>query len=240
MIQKVYLINGSRTPIGSFLGSLKDISAIDLAISSTKHTILKTKINPKMIDQVIFGNVVSGGLGQNPCRQICLKSGVNLEASCVNVNKLCASGLKAVILGAQALSLGDGEIALVGGFESMSNSPFLLTNYRKGKKFGHFKIRDTLTCDALTDPYNKKAMGFCGEHTAKEMKITRMEQDEYCIKSYQRAILAEKNGVFAQEICPITTRKGILIDRDDEPKRFNPEKTRKLKPVFVDKYFFNY
>jgi acetyl-CoA C-acetyltransferase len=235
MIQKVYLIGGSRTPVGCFMGSLKEFSGIELAIASTKHTIKQTGIDPKLIDQVILGNVIGTGTRQNPCRQVSLGSSLNPGAPCVNVNKLCASGLKSVILGTQSLRLGHGKLALVGGFESMSNIPFLLKNYRKGHKFGNLKILDALTYDGLTDFQSKKAMGFCAEHTARELGITKDEQDKYCIESYQRALRAQERGVFAKQICTLTTRKGKLVHLDEEPMRYNPEKMMKLKPVFVDK-----
>ena len=235
MLQRVFLLGGSRTPVGSLLGSLKDFSALDLSVSSTRSALLKTGVDPQTIDQVIMGNVISAGLGQNPARQISIASGVNPEASCLNINKVCASGMKSVMLGAQSLALGEGGVVLAGGFESMTNAPHLINNYRKGHKFGDYKIIDTLSHDGLTDPYKNIAMGFCGEHTAREMGISREIQDEYCKESYQRALEAERLGVFASEISPLTTRRGEVIDRDEEPKRYNPEKVGSLRAVFVDK-----
>lgn len=235
MLKRVFLIGGSRTPVGSLLGSLKDFSGVDLSVSSTRSALIKTGVDPMTIDQVIMGNVISAGLGQNPARQIALATGVNPEASCMNINKVCASGMKSVMLGAQSLALGEGAVVLAGGFESMSNAPHLITNYRKGHKFGDYKIVDVLALDGLTDPYKNIAMGFCGEHTAREMEITREIQDEYCKASYQRALEAEKRGIFAQEIGAVTGRKGDVIEKDDEPKRFNEEKLASMRPVFVDK-----
>ena len=234
MIQKVYLLGGSRTPIGCFLGSLKEFSGVELSIAATVDSLNKTGVDPQLIDQVILGNVISTGTRQNPCRQVALGSKLNPGASCVNINKLCASGLKAVILGTQSLKLGHGRFALVGGFESMSNLPFLLKNYRKGHKFGDLKILDSLTYDGLTDPFHKMLMGHCAEHTARELGISKNEQDEYCIRSYQRVLQAQKRGVFAKQIIPLTTRKGKVIDIDEEPSRYNPEKMATLKPVFVN------
>ena len=235
MIQRVFLLGGSRTPIGSFLGSLQEFSGVELAIAATRDALIKTEIDPKLIDEVILGNVVYTGSGQNPCRQVALGSGINPEASCLNINKLCASGLKAVILGAQSLKLGNANFALVGGFESMTNIPFMIKNYRKGHKFGNTKVLDCLTDDGLTCPHNKMMMGSCAEHTAREMGITREEQDRFCVRSYQNALKAEKMGLFSSQICPLTTKKGKVIDQDEEPARFDHEKMKKLKPVFVDK-----
>ena len=235
MLHRVFLVGGSRTPVGSFLGTLKDFSAIDLAVASTKSALEKTGINPKSIDHVILGNVIATGLGQNPARQIALNSNIKKGASCVNINKLCASGLKSVILGTQALTLNQGSVALVGGFESMSNLPFLLKNYRKGHKFGHLKILDTLTFDGLEDANEKKVMGFFAEHTARELGICREEQDAYCLESYKRALDAQKRGVFAQQICQMFGKKGLVVDKDEEPGNFKPEKVGKLKAVFVEK-----
>jgi acetyl-CoA C-acetyltransferase len=221
--------------VGSLLGSLKDFSGIELAIASTRSALSKTGVDPNTIDQVIMGNVISAGLGQNPARQISIGSGINPEASCLNINKVCASGMKSVMFGAQSLSLGNGGVILAGGFESMTNAPHILNNYRKGHKFGDYKIIDSLSFDGLTDPYRNIAMGFCGEHTVTEMGISREIQDEYCISSYERALEAEKKGIFAQEIVSLTTRRGEVIDRDEEPKRYNPDKIKTLKPVFVSK-----
>lgn len=234
MLKRVFLLGGSRTPVGSLLGSLKEFSALDLSVTCTRSALIKTKVDPDTIDQVILGNVVSAGLGQNPARQVSIASRINPEASCLNVNKVCASGMKSVMLGAQSLALGEGGVVLAGGFESMTNSPHLINNYRQGHKFGDYKIIDTLSQDGLTDPYKKIAMGFCGEHTAREMNITREIQDEYCRQSYERAIEAERRGVFANEITPMTTRRGEVIDKDEEPKRYTPEKVSSLKAVFVD------
>jgi acetyl-CoA C-acetyltransferase len=218
------------------MGQLQDISGISLSITCTKDAMSLTQINPDSVDHVIMGNVIGSGLGQNPARQICLGSGINPSASCVNVNKLCASGLKSVILGTQALTLKDGDVALVGGFESMSNMPFLLKNYRKGHKFGHLKIVDSLTYDGLEDPKLKKVAGYFAEHTAREMGITREQQDQYCIRSYSLALEAQKRGTFARQITPVFTKKG-LITLDEEHSRFRKDKIPTLKPVFVDKYF---
>lgn len=234
MLTKVYLLGGSRTPIGSFLGSLKDFSGVELAVAATVDALKKTGVSPAQVDQVILGNCISTGMGQNPCRQIALGAGINPGAPCVNINKLCASGLKAVILGTQALRLGDGHVALSGGFESMSNLPFLLKNFRKGAKFGHFKVLDSLTYDGLTDPHHQMLMGFCAEHTAREMGISREEQDRFCVKSYESAFKAARSGVFARQICPLQTKKGAIIAEDEEPGRFDREKMLRLKPVFVN------
>lgn len=235
MLQRVFLLGGSRTPVGSLLGTLKDFSAIELSIASTRSALAKTGVDPLTIDQVILGNVISAGLGQNPARQVSLGSGINPEASCLNINKVCASGMKSVMFGAQSLMLGNGGVVLAGGFESMTNAPHILNNYRKGHKFGDYKIIDSLAYDGLTDPYRNIAMGFCGEHTVREMGISREMQDEYCMASYQRALDADKKGIFANEIASLTTRRGDVVDKDEEPLRFKPDKITSLKPVFVNK-----
>ena len=235
MLKKVYLVGGARTPIGSLLGSLKDFSGVDLSIFASKGAFAYTGIDPLTVDQVVMGNVISAGLGQNPARQISIGTGVNPDASCTNVNKVCASGLKSVMFAAQSLALGQGNVALTGGFESMTNAPHLLKNFRQGVKFGDYKVIDSVSFDGLTDPYDKVAMGFCGEHTAREMNISRALQDEYCELSYKRAREAAENGTFAKEIVQIPQRKGDPIMFDEEPLRFKADRVKSLNPVFVNK-----
>jgi acetyl-CoA C-acetyltransferase len=234
-MEKVYIVGGTRTPVGSLLGSLKEFTAIDLGVYSAKATITKFGVNPNTIDEVILGNVISAGLGQNPSRQVAIRCGINSNTPCFNINKVCASGMKSITLAAQSLKLNDSSLVLCGGFESMTNAPHLINNYRKGHKFGNYKIIDSLSNDGLTDPYNECAMGFCGEHTAKEMGITRQMQDDYCKLSYKRAILAQKNGSFKSEIIPLTTKKNKIVDLDEEPLRYKESKISQLKPVFVSK-----
>lgn len=235
MLKKVYLIGGARTPIGSLLGSLKDFSGVELSIHATKGAFAYTGIDPLTVDEVIMGNVISAGLGQNPARQISIATGVNPNASCTNINKVCSSGLKSVMMAAQSLALGQSNVALTGGFESMTNAPHLLKNFRQGVKFGDYKVIDSVSFDGLTDPYDKVAMGFCGEHTAREMEISREVQDEYCDMSYNRAREAAENGTFDKEIVHVPVRKGDPVRFDEEPLRYKPEKIKSLNPVFVNK-----
>ena len=235
MMNRVFLLGGARTPIGSLLGTLKEINGIELSTIATMGALKITGVDPKTIDQVILGNVISAGLGQNPARQISIGSGINSLAACFNVNKVCASGMKSIMLGAQSLALNHGKVILAGGFESMSNAPHMITNYRKGHKFGDSKIIDSLSFDGLIDPYSNLAMGFCGEHTAREMGITREMQDEYCLLSYQRALACQKQGVFELEIVGVNGGRNGVVDQDEEPLRFKSEKVKSLRPVFVNK-----
>lgn len=231
-MRKVYLVAGKRTPIGTFMGGLSKTSAIELATIATKAAIQQIKLDPATIDEIYLGCVIQAGLGQNPARQVSLASGIPIHVPCTLINKVCASGMKTIMIGAQSIQLGYNNTVLAGGFENMSQTPFLVKNARGGMPFGNQVLIDSLATDGLTDPYNNIAMGVCGEKTADAMKITRELQDAYAIQSYERAIAAAKAGKFYDEIVPVTPGKGSDISEDEEPKKFNREKMPSLKPAF--------
>lgn len=234
-MRKAFLVYGKRTPIGGFLGGLSSYSATQLSAHATKAILNETKLNPASIDSVILGNVISSGLGQNPARQASLAAGISQAAPCTNVNKVCASGMKSAIFGAQEIQTGYSDIVLAGGFESMSNAPHLLRNSRTGNKFGDFITLDSLTHDGLVDAYGKMAMGFCGEKTAKDMKITREIQDEFAIASYERALAASKGDKLKWEIAPIEVPKQGLLSNDEEPLKFQKDRVGTARLAFPDK-----
>lgn len=237
-MKMAYIVDGRRTPVGSLLGNFKDISGVDLASVCIKSLVEQTKIDPTLIDQVILGNVLSTGLGQNPARQASLKAGLGLNVPCYSINKVCASGLKAITIGATDILAGNSEIIVAGGFESMTNAPHFMKTSRKGHKFGDFAVFDTVTNDGLTDAYNRKAMGYCAEKTAKELGITREMQDEYCVMSYERSLKSVEKGIFYKEIAPVNIPGIGQIVSDEEPIRFKKAKIPKLTPAFPDQNKF--
>ena len=211
--------------------------AVKLGAIAAKGAIGKIGIDPKTIQEVFFGNVISAGLGQAPATQVAVGAGLGYDIPCTLVNKVCASGMKAIMLGAQSIMLGQNDIVLAGGMENMSMIPYYLLKARYGFKYGNGEVTDGLTHDGLTDVYNHCAMGVCADHTAREMKISREDQDRYAIESYQRAAEAWKAGRFKDEIVPVelTGRKGevTLFNEDEEYKNVNFDKIPSLKPVFT-------
>ena len=236
-MQEVYIVSAVRTPIGSFGGSLAGISAIKLGATAVKGALQKINLDPKTIQEVIFGNVVSAGLGQAPATQVAVGAGLGYEIPCTAVNKVCASGMKAMMMGAQSIMLGQNDVVVAGGMESMSNIPYYLMKARYGFKYGNGELIDGLTFDGLTDVYNHCAMGVCADNTAKEMKISRQDQDQYAINSYKRSASAWAAGKFKDEIVPVEIigKKGdvTLFGEDEEYKNVNFEKIPGLKPVFT-------
>lgn len=236
-MKEVYIISAVRTPIGSFGGSLSSLSAVQLGAAAVKGALQKAGIDAKQVQEVFIGNVISAGLGQAPATQIAAAAGMGFEIPCTLVNKVCASGMKAIMLGAQSIMLGQNDIVLAGGTESMSNIPYYLMKARTGYKYGHGELLDGLQYDGLTDIYNHCAMGVCADNTAKEMKISRQDQDSYAINSYKRSASSWTNGKFKDEIVPveITDRKGnvTLFAEDEEYKNVNFDKIPSLKPAFT-------
>ncbi|MEX2232756.1 MAG: acetyl-CoA C-acyltransferase [Cyclobacteriaceae bacterium] len=236
-MKEVYIISAVRTPIGSFGGSLASVSAITLGAIAVKGALQKAGVDPKLVNEVFIGNVISAGLGQAPATQVAAAAGLGFEIPCTLVNKVCASGMKAVVLGAQSIMLGQNDVVVAGGTESMSNIPYYLMKARYGYKYGNGELIDGLTYDGLTDVYNHCAMGVCADNTAKEMKITRQDQDDYAINSYKRSAESWKGGKFKDEVVPveITDRKGnvTMFSEDEEYKNVNFEKIPGLKPVFT-------
>jgi acetyl-CoA C-acetyltransferase len=202
-MKEVYIVSAVRTPIGSFGGTLATQTAVQLGATAVKGALKKINLDAKQIQEVFFGNVISGGLQQAPATQVAVAAGMGYEIPCTLVNKVCASGMKAIMLGAQSIMLGHHDVVLTGGMESMSNIPYYLMKARYGFKYGNGEVLDGLTYDGLTDVYNHCAMGVCADNTAKEMSITRQEQDAYAINSYKRAAAAWAAGKFKDEIVPV-------------------------------------
>lgn len=236
-MKEVYIVSAVRTPIGSFGGSLASVSATKLGSIAVKGALSKIGLDPKHIQEVFFGNVISSGLGQAPATQVAVGAGLGYTIPTTLVNKVCASGMKAIMLGAQSIMLGHNDVVVAGGMESMSNIPFYLMKARYGYKYGNGELIDGLTHDGLTDIYNQCAMGVCSDNTAKEMNISRQEQDNYAIQSYKRSAAAWAAGKFKDEIIPveITGKKGdiTLFSEDEEYKNVNFDKIAGLKPVFT-------
>lgn len=236
-MKEVYIVSAVRTAIGSFGGSLASVSATQLGSHAVKGALRKINLDPKYIQEVFFGNVISAGLGQAPATQVAVGAGLGYEIPCTLVNKVCASGMKAIMLGAQSIMLGQNEVVVAAGAESMSNIPYYLLKARYGYKYGNGELLDGLTYDGLTDVYNRCAMGVCADNTAKEMQISRADQDTYAINSYKRAAAAWAGGKFKDEVIPveITGRKGevTVFAEDEEYKNVNFDKIPSLKPVFT-------
>ena len=235
-MKEVYIISAVRTPIGSFGGSLASVSAVDLGATAVKAALAKAGVDAKLVQEVFLGNVISAGLGQAPATQVAAAAGLGFEIPCTLVNKVCASGMKAVMLGSQSIMLGQNDVVIAGGMESMSNIPYYLLKARYGYRYGNGELIDGLQYDGLTDVYNHCAMGVCADNTAKEMKITREDQDNYAINSYKRSAESWKAGKFRDEVVPveIKDRKGNVttFSEDEEYRNVNFEKIPGLKAVF--------
>ncbi|HEY0740128.1 MAG TPA: acetyl-CoA C-acyltransferase [Chryseosolibacter sp.] len=236
-MKEVYIVSAVRTPIGSFGGSLASLSAVQLGAVAVKGALERANVDPKSVQEVFIGNVLSAGVGQAPATQIAAAAGLGFEIPCTIVNKVCASGMKAIMLGAQSIMLGQNDVVVAGGTESMSNVPYYLMKARSGYKFGNGELIDGLQFDGLTDVYNHCAMGVCADNTAKEMNISRQAQDEYAINSYKRSAAAWTAGKFKDEVVPveITDRKGVVTKfaEDEEYKNVNFDKIPTLKAVFT-------
>lgn len=236
-MQEVYIVSAVRTPIGSFLGSLSSLNAVQLGGIAFKGALEKAGIDKKLVQEVFVGNVISAGLGQAPATQVAVAAGLGFDIPCTLVNKVCASGMKAVMLGAQSIMLGHNDVVLAGGMESMSNIPFYLLKARTGYKYGNGELVDGLQFDGLTDVYNHCAMGVCADNTAKEMNISRQDQDTYAINSYKRSAASWAAGKFKDEIVSveIVDRKGnkTIFAEDEEYKSVNFDKMAGLKPAFT-------
>lgn len=234
-MKEVYIISAVRTPIGSFGGALSGLSATKLGAEAIKGALDKAGLDAKEVDEVFMGNVLSANLGQAPARQAALFAGLPDSVPCTTVNKVCSSGLKSVMLGAQSIMLGDADVIVAGGMESMSNVPHYIDSVRKGMKLGHGKLIDGMIKDGLWDVYNDYHMGNAADNTAKERNITREQQDKLAVESYERAAKATESGMFKDEIIPveIKSRKGnVVVHEDEEYKNVRFEKIPSLKPVF--------
>jgi acetyl-CoA C-acetyltransferase len=235
-MRKVVMVSAARTPIGSFNGVLSSLSATTLGSLAISSALKRIQLNGEEVDEVIMGNVLSAGLGQAPARQASLGAGLSNSVTCTTINKVCGSGLKAVMLAAQAIMTGDAEVIVAGGMESMSNAPYLLTKARTGYRMGHGELVDSMIHDGLWDVYNDFHMGAAAEICATTLKISREEQDEFAVTSYKRALAAQERGEFKREIQPVkvpgVSLNDVVVEEDEEPKRVNFERLPALKPSF--------
>ena len=236
-MRETVIIAACRTAIGKFQGSLAPFSAVDLGAFAVREVVRRAGIDPTQVDEIIMGNVVAAGLGQNPARQAGLKGGLHSHVAALTINKVCGSGLKAVALAAQAIQTGNAEIVVAGGMESMTNCPYLLPQARAGMRLGHGKVLDSMITDGLWDAYEDFHMGMTGELVAEKYHITRQRQDEYAVESHRRAIDAIKNGRFKDEIVPIAIpqKKGepVQFATDESPRADTSlEALGKLRPAF--------
>ena len=238
-MENVVIVSAARTPVGSFLGTLSDVPAPKLGAIAIKAAVERAGIKPEMVDEVIMGNVLTAGIGQAPARQASLAAGLPVSVPCMTINKVCGSGLKAVMLAAQAIIAGDAEIVVAGGQENMSLTPFMLQKIRNGYKMGHQQLEDSMIKDGLWDVYNDYHMGMAAELCADECNISRQEQDEMAVLSYNRSQDAIEKGKFKSEIVPveIPQRKGepVIVDTDEEPFRVKFDRIPSLRPVFDKK-----
>lgn len=234
-MKEVVIVSAVRTPIGSFLGSLSGISAPKLGATAIRGALEKAGISPELIEEVYMGHVLQAGTGQAPARQAAMGAGIGEDVPCTTINKVCASGMKAVSMAAQAIRSGDVDVVIAGGMENMSQVPHYVSA-RNGQKLGDVKMRDGMVLDGLTDVYNQTHMGNCSELCAKEHNFSREEQDAFAIESYKRSAAAWENGKFADEVVPveIPQRKGdpVVFDHDEEYSNVRFDKIPALRPVF--------
>jgi acetyl-CoA C-acetyltransferase len=234
--KEVYIVSAVRTPIGSFGGALKDVPATRLGAAAIKAAVEKAGIQPEQVDEVLMGCVIQANLGQAPARQATRYAGLPDKVICTTVNKVCASGMKAIAQGVQSILLGDADVVVAGGMENMSSVPFYIENMRWGNKYGGTAIIDGLQKDGLTDCYSTFAMGCAADVCAAENKVSREEQDAFAIESYKRSQAAWESGKFADEVIPveIPSKKGdaIIVSKDEEPWNVKFDKIASLKPAF--------
>ncbi len=234
-MQEVFIVSVARTPIGSLSGALAGVNVIELGKTVVKAAMERAGVNGDQIDEVYLGNVLQANVGQAPAQQVSIAAGINTKTPCTTINKVCASGMKAIMLGAQSIMLGENHVVVVGGMESMSNAPHYLPSGRTGIRYGNGEILDAIVRDGLQDPYKKYMMGNAGEVCAKHYSFSREDQDNYAVSSYKRAQEAYANGYFKDEIVPvvIASRKGeVSITEDEEYKKFDEAKVGALKPAF--------
>lgn len=233
---EVYIVSAVRTAIGSFGKSLKDVPAVDLGAQVIQEAVNRASIQKDQVDEVVFGNVLQAGLGQNPARQAALKAGLPISVPAVTINKVCGSGMKSIIIGAQAIKAGDADVIVAGGMESMSRAPFLVNGTRWGLKMGDHTFEDEMMRDGLLDAMGGYHMGITAENVAKQWNVSREDQDHFSLLSQHKAEAAIKSGAFKEEIVPVTvhTRKGDFVFDSDEAPRFGNtmEALQRLRPVF--------
>ena len=235
MLENIVILSAQRTPIGAFNGVLSSLSAPQLGSIAIKAALEKAQIKADQVDEVIMGNVLTAGVGQAPARQASIGAGIPTSAACLTINKVCGSGLKAIMLAADSLQLGNAKIVVAGGQESMSRAPHLLENSRNGYRMGHIQTSDSMIKDGLWDPYSNIHMGIAGELCVKENNFTREQQDQFAIESYQYALKAQENNSFANEIVAVPVSQGKetkLISKDEDPEKVKFDKIPSLKPSF--------
>lgn len=232
---KSVIVSACRTPIGSLLGRLSALAVPELGAAAIREAVRRAGIEPEAVEEVILGNVLSGGAGQAPARQAALKAGLPPSVGAFGINKVCGSGLKAVMLADQAIRAGDASILVAGGMESMSNAPYFLPKARQGYRMGNAELRDSLITDGLWDPHGDYHMGCTGELCAREQDVSRQRQDEFAARSYARALAAQAEGAFAAEIVPVTVpgrRESTVVTTDEEPRETTVETLAGLRTVF--------
>jgi acetyl-CoA C-acetyltransferase len=235
MLKDIYLAGAVRTAIGGFGGAFAEVNATTLGSAVIAAALQRAALPADQIDEIIFGNVLSAGLGQNPARQAGLGAGLSNTIGATTVSKVCGSGLKAVMLAAQAIQCGDSAVVVAGGMENMSRAPYLLDKARTGYRMGNGVLIDSMIRDGLWDVYNDVHMGTCGDACAAKFNFSREAQDDFAVASYQRALAAVANGTFSREIVAVNAAVGkgtVAVTEDEQPKRFNEEKLRKLRPAF--------
>jgi acetyl-CoA C-acetyltransferase len=232
----VVVAGAVRTPIGAFQGAFSPLSASDLGALVVREAVRRAGARPEHVERVIMGNVLSAGIGQAPARQCVIKADFPVSTGAITINKVCGSGLQAVMFARREVVVGDAEVIVAGGMESMTNAPYLLPNARSGYRMGNGEIVDSMIHDGLWDPYDNMHMGNCGDLVAEKYGFTRERQDAFAAESYRRALAAQKEGRFKQEILPVSVpqRRGepLLVDQDEEPGRGNPDKMAGLRPAF--------
>jgi len=235
MLKNVFLSGGSRTPIGMFNGAFAEVPAAQLGARVIKAALERSEVKPGDVDEVLLGNVIGAGLGQNIARQAAIGAGLPVSCGATTINKVCGSSMRAIILAAQAIQCGDADLVVSGGTESMTGAPYLLPRARNGYRMGHGQLIDSMIHDGLWDVYNDVHMGMCGDQCAVEFGIGREEQDAYAIESFRRVIAAQEAGHFSGSIVPVEVKarkETVVVDRDEEPTKFNEAKLRSLKPAF--------
>ncbi|KAL3036180.1 hypothetical protein AAZX31_02G290300 [Glycine max] len=235
----VCIVGVARTPMGGFLGTLSSLSATKLGSIAIEAALKRANVDPSLVEEVFFGNVLSANLGQAPARQAALGAGISNSVICTTVNKVCASGMKAAMLAAQSIQLSINDVVVAGGMESMSNVPKYLAEARKGSRLGHDSLVDGMLKDGLWDVYKDVGMGVCAELCADNHALTRDDQDNYAVQSFERGIAAQESGAFSWEIAPVEVsggrgRPSTVVDKDEGLGKFDAAKLRKLRPSFKE------
>ncbi|WP_421219332.1 thiolase family protein [Aeromonas enteropelogenes] len=228
----IAIVAAKRTPMGAFQGALAEVSAPELGACAIQAALVQSGLSPEQVDEVYLGNVLGAGVGQAPARQTTLKAGLPLAVPATTINKVCGSGMKAVMLAADSIRLGDNRVVVAGGMESMSRAPYLLDKARSGFRMGHQTVLDHLFLDGLQDAYDGQLMGIHAQHSADQAGLTRVAMDEFALASLQRARQAQQEGLFAAELAPVYRGEQLLLAEDEQPGKGRPDKIPTLKPAF--------